>query len=285
LRNPACRSVPQIGGESSSESMIWVGFRIRNAPETATWPLERVQLHMMNNTVTTRQTLTKTLTMTALAAAAALALAAPAGADIYELGDQGAFPAAACPAANTCQVIDQLSGFQLQIGAKTNPFRVTKTGRLVAFTVVVPQITAKQATFFNNKFSNGPTVRVSILRPAPRKGVSYRYSLVGQSANYNLSNYLGSTPTFPLVTSLSVHKNDIVAVTTDTWLPAFSVGLDSTNVWRASRNAKKCDDVSTPAMQQTIGQLKVYGCGYKAARLLYRATIVASPPTTAKPKK
>ncbi|MGH2906175.1 MAG: hypothetical protein ACRDKI_05335 [Solirubrobacterales bacterium] len=229
--------------------------------------------------------LTTTLSFAAVACAAFLALAAPAGADTYELGDQGAFPTAACPAANTCQVIDQLTGYQLQIGTKKNPFRVTKSGRMVAFTIVVPEITDKQAKFFNNKFSNGPTVRVSILRPKKRRGVKYRYVLVGQSDTYQLKNYLGSTPTFPLVKSLSVHRNDIVAITTDTWLPAFSVGLDATNVWRASRNAKKCDDVSTPAMHQTVGQIKVYGCGYKSARLLYRATIIASPTPTVKKKK
>jgi hypothetical protein len=237
---------------------------------------------MMKN----KKNFTRTLTLTALAAVAAIALAAaPAGAEIYELGDQGAFPAAACPAANTCQVIDQLSGYQQQIGTVVNPFRVTKTGRLVAFTLVVPDITDKQAKFFNNKFSDGPTVRVSILRPKVRKGYKYRYALVSQSDNFQLSKYLGTTPTFPLVKSLSVHRNDIVAVTTDTWLPAFSVGLDSSNIWRASRNAKKCDDVSTPAMHQTINQIKLYSCGYKAARLLYRASIVATPAQTPTTKK
>jgi hypothetical protein len=233
--------------------------------------------------MTRTKNFSKSLTLSALTVVSLFAFSATANAEIYELGDQGAFPAAACPAANTCQVIDQLTGYQLQIGAKANPFRVTKSGRLVAFTLVVPQVTDKQAKFFNNKFSDGPTVRVSILRPAPRKGVKYRYSLVAQSDNFPLKDYLGSTPTFPLVKSLSVHRNDIVAVTTDTWLPAFSVGLDSSNVWRASRNAKKCDDVSTPAMQQTLSQVRVYGCGYKAARLLYRASIVATPlPTTTK---
>lgn len=227
----------------------------------------------------------KALTLSALAAIAALALAVPAGAEIYEVGDQGAFPTAACPAANTCQVIDQLSGYQQQIGAKVNPFRVTKGGRLVAFTLVVPEVTAKQAKYFNDKFSAGPTVRVSILRPKVRKGYKHRYVLVAQSDNFSLKNYLGSTPTFPLVKSLSVHRNDIVAVTTDTWLPAFAVGLESSNVWRASRNAKKCDDTATPAMHQTVGQIKLYSCGYKAARLLYRASIVTSPTPTVAPKK
>jgi hypothetical protein len=266
--------------------MIWVRFRASQALNTATWPLEGVQLHMIQTFMTPRtQLFPKSLILTALAAISVLAFAAPASAEQYELGDTGEFPAAACPAANTCQVIDQLTGYQLTIGAKANPFRVTKTGRMTAFTLVVPEITDKQAKFFNDKFSNGPTVRVSILRPKKRKGYKYRYALVGQSPNYALKDYLGSTPTFPLVKSLSVHRNDIVAITTDTWLPAFSVGLESSNVWRASRNAKKCDDVSTAAMHQTIGQIKLYGCGYKAARLLYRASIVASPKTTTKPKK
>jgi hypothetical protein len=62
--------------------------------------------------------------------------------------------------------------------------------------------------------------------------------------------------------------------------------VDSQNVWRASRTKKNCDDVSKPAMHNKVGAIKVYGCGYKTARLLYRATIITDPkPTTPAKKK
>jgi hypothetical protein len=148
---------------------------------------------------------------------------------------------------------------------------------LVAFTLSLPKTTEKQTKFFNDQFGGGPSMRMSILRPRPRRGVKYRYVLAAQTPVYQLTDYLGSSPQFPLRETLTVRRGDVIAVTTETWLPAFSVSVDDSNVWRASRKAKTCDDVSEPAMHDTVGQIKIYGCGYKTARLLYRATVITDP--------
>lgn len=235
----------------------------------------------MNATLKSKKSLFAAL-LACLAVAAAAVL--PANAEVVEVGDTGAFPTPACPDANTCQAVAQLTGYQIQSGTRKNPFRVTRSGRLVAFTLELPQTTDKQTKFFNDKFGGGPSARMSILRPRARKGVKYRYVLAAQTPVYQLTDYLGSTPQFSLRETLTVRPNDVIAITTETWLPAFSVSVDDTNVWRASRAAKNCDDVSKPAMHDKVGEIKVYGCGYKTARLLYKATVVTDPKKTTKKK-
>lgn len=212
-----------------------------------------------------------------------LGLAAPVSAEILEYGDDAEFPAPACPNADTCQAIAQLTGYQIQIGAQKHPFRAARAGKLVAFTVQLPKTTDKQTKFFNDKFGGGPSMRMSVLRPRPRKGTRYRYVLAGQSEAFQLTNYLGSTPQFALRQALTVKRNDVIAVTTETWLPAFSVAADEATMWRASRSAKKCDDPPENTPHTEKGSIKLYGCGYKTARLLYRATVVSDPkPTVSK---
>lgn len=218
----------------------------------------------------------------AIALAIALLVAVPASARLIEIGETGSYPVPACPDAKNCRVVAQISGYQIQIGEKKNPFRVTQAGRLVAFTVNLPQNTKEEIDFFNQNRGGPPSAQISVLRPRPRRGVKYRYVLAGQSEVFQVQRYLGSNPTFPLKQSLTVKKNDVVAISTDTWLPAFSTVVDNTNVWRASRSSKKCKDVVTPSAHTKVGEIRAYGCGYKAARLLYHATIITNPPTTSK---
>lgn len=217
-----------------------------------------------------------------IALAIALLIVVPAGASLIEIGGTDNYPAPACPDAKNCRVVAQISGYQIQIGEKKNPFRVTQAGRLVAFTVNLPKNTKDEIDFFNTNRGGPPSAQISVLRPRPRRGVKYRYVLAGQSEVFLVQRYLGSNPTFPLKQSLTVKKNDVVTITTDTWLPAFSTAVDDTNVWRASRDAKKCKDVVTPSAHTKTGEIRSYGCGYKAARLLYHATIITNPPTTSK---
>lgn len=219
----------------------------------------------------------------ALIAAVAFGLiVVPASAKLIEIGDTGTFPAPACPSETNCRVVAQISGYQIQIGERKNPFRVTQGGRLVAFTVNLPKNSKDEIKYFNDNRGGPPSAQISILRPRPRKGVKYRYVLAGKSEVFQLTDYLGTNPTFPLRQSLTVKKNDIVALTTDTWLPAFATAVDSNTVWRASRRSNKCKDVETPAAHTKVGEIRQYGCGYKAARLLYHATIITNPAKASK---
>lgn len=221
------------------------------------------------------------LTAIAMMVVAVAATAGPASAQIIEVGDDGhAMPTAACPDAGTCQAIGRVTGYQIQIGDVKNPFKMTRRGKVVAFSLKLPQPTEKQIKFFDDTFGGAASARLAVLRPKPVKGKRYRYVLAGISESFKLAGYFGSSPQFPLARSLSVKKGDVIGLTVDTWLPAFAVGLSSTNAWRSSRSAGKCDDVQDSAIHDRRGQIRNYGCLYRTARLLYTATVITEPNKT-----
>lgn len=227
---------------------------------------------------------------TALAVAAVgtcLLLAVAAHATVRELTDGGEFNAPAC-SDGSCQVMTRSTAYQVKNGTKTNPFRVPRTGSVVALSLYLPKVSNNRPTFvyryFADAFGGAPTAQVSILRSAPRRGVRHRYKLVAQSERINVKPYLGQSASFALAKPVPVRRGDIVAITTDTWLPAFRVSpQDSSSAWRASRPKGKCDagdnavNYKAPRMHKKIGQIKQYACEYVGSRVLYRATVVDTP--------
>lgn len=228
--------------------------------------------------------------VTACALALTLAFAASANATVREVGSTSLFTAPTCQD-NNCQVLTRVTAFQLKVGNRANVSRVPHDGTVVAYTLYLPSVVSKFYTYFSTTFGGAPTARVSILRRAPRKGVTkYRYSLVAQSEKLNVKSYLGGAPTFALGKPLAVKKGDVIALTTDSWIPSFVVRAeDGTSTWRASRPKGKCsrvgDDITnltTPRMHETIGGIKQYNCGFTGARLLYHATVIDKPVKTNK---
>lgn len=215
---------------------------------------------------------------------ASLAIVVVVQANVREVGETANFTTPDCTD-NDCQVITRVTAYQQQVGTRKNPYRVGRSGKVVAFSVFLPSVTKKIYSNFADRFDGSPTAKISILRPKKRRGVSYRYVLAGQSARLNLRNYLGGTPSFALEKPLSVKRGDIIALTTDTWMPGFTVaGQDSSSIWRASRPRGKCSDLVTPRMHAKVDQIKVYSCGYKGARMLYKATVVDTPKKTRRTK-
>lgn len=207
-----------------------------------------------------------------------LALAPAAGAAIREVGvfEDAPFPAASCP--ENCQAMAQVSGYQNQIGSHKNPFRFNRPGRLVAFTIRLGQPNADQLNYFKTTFGGASQARISVLRPAKTK---HRHRLLRQSELFQLEPYFGSTPTFAFEKALTVAKGDVAALTVPTWAPAFAHGLPSDNTWRSSLHADQCTaQTPPPSAQQSVGGLRVYGCFYRTARLLYSATFVGDPKPT-----
>lgn len=224
----------------------------------------------------------KLLLLTA-ALTSAFVLAAVAHAAVREVGDTANFTVPACDG-NECQVLTRTTAYQLQLGTRKNPNRVPAPGKVVAFSVYLPTVGKKQYTFFTDTYSGAPTASISVLRPKPKRGVAYRYALVNQSERINLRKYLtGNMASFALAKALPVKRGDVIAITTDTWMPSFTVvGQSATSSWRASRPKGKCtakEDLSTPRMHKKIDQIKQYGCGYTGARILYHATVVDDPKT------
>ena len=215
--------------------------------------------------------------------AVALFTAAPASAIVIEVGQpsDAAFPAASCP--DNCQAIGGITGFQVQIGSHKNPYVVTQPGKIVAFTVRLGKPNANQTQFFTNLFSGQPQARLTILQQVrsthTHKVPRWTYQVMAQSEVFNLAPYLGSDPSFPLARPISVKKGQTIAITVPSWLPAFGVGLGQDQAWRSSRSSTKCNG-TTQAAQQTVRSQHPYQCFYRTARLLYSATLVATPTPT-----
>ena len=100
---------------------------------------------------------------------------------------------------------------------------------------------------------------------------------MAESPVHELTDYLGETVQYPLVSSIPVKRGDRVAITVPTWVPALAVGAGEDTSWRASRKKDECDDTSTQTAQDDLNDRVRYECKYKTARLSYTATFITSP--------
>ena len=225
---------------------------------------------------------------------AALVVVSVATGRVAELGTTPDDNTAACP--DNCQAIGQVSGFQIQQATRKLPYRLRSYGKVVAFTVKLGNPNASQIQFFNKLFGGPPQIMLTVLRPytpaAGEKRQANKYVLAAASPLYELTNYVGSEPTFALPRPLSIKPGYVVGITVPTWAPAFAVNLADDMQWRSSRDPASCDDVRQDAAQDIRGSARTYGCVYKTARLLYSVTYIPDPkptttrpPTTTTPKK
>jgi hypothetical protein len=183
-------------------------------------------------------------------------------------------PGANVPADRACQAMGRVTGFQTMADGRRNPYKVRRSGRIVAWGVDVSRPTRKERKFFEEALSNSgpPSARLSILKP--REGD--RFKLVKQSPVVQLASVLGNRPVFTLADPLRVRKGMIVALTTPTWLSNLAdFGANNTDAWRASREEGQClneqDLLKRSRPQQKVGGQRSYACTYEGARILYRA--------------
>jgi hypothetical protein len=194
------------------------------------------------------------------------------------LGGGGSLPDPSCPDL-PCRAITSVTGFQAQTPNGTLPFKVpknTKHGKITSWTITVAQPTNSQRSFFNGFAGTPPEARISILKRVPGTKPP-RYKLRRQSAIRVLSPYLGQTVKFKLGRPLPVRRGNIVALTVPTWAPAFAVGVNKQNAWRASRQRGRCfnvTDLRQGRPQQVVDSKRVYGCRYATARMLYTAPLI-----------
>jgi hypothetical protein len=202
---------------------------------------------------------------------------------VREIGeyDDVPLPQAGCPL--SCQAIGHVTGYQVQIGTHKNPYVIKRNGKIVAFTIRLGKPDAEQTTFFANLFGTPPQARLTLLKkPKADKPKTNDLKILGQSEVFDLSDYLGSTPTFALSKPLPVDAGSTLAITVPTWAPAFAINLGPDEAWRSSRNKKDCNGTSQTAHQK-VGKTHSYDCFYRTARLLYTATFVPDPKPTSKP--
>jgi len=216
-----------------------------------------------------RVLLSALLVVSALAAMPGLAQA-----QIVEIGATAPRPAASCP--RDCQAVGRVSGFGARHAGQADPYRGTRRGKIVAFTLTLGAPTDEQAQYFTNLFGGPPRARLSVLRPGSRG----RLVLTGQSPVFELADYYGSSPTFALPRPLTLKRGYTVALTVPTWAPAFGVNLGENEEWRSSRSPDDCADLRQAAAQQRRGGSRSYGCSYRTARLLYTASFVPDPGRT-----
>lgn len=214
----------------------------------------------------------------------ALALPAAAQARVVELGAGGDPPAASnCPN-DPCVAAYQVTAYQGRSGSLKNPFVIPRAGSIVAFSVSLGKLTPTQIEFFNGRFGEDPQVQLSILRRSKTKGKKGNHRLMRQSKVYDVTAFLGSTPTFALDKPLRVGKDARVAITIPTWAPLLdTVELARSDWWRASRAEDDCgkdDKLSPPSVQDEIGEVVDYQCTYFNSRLLYTATYIPDPTPT-----
>ena len=217
-------------------------------------------------------------------AIAALALPAGAQARVIELGAGGSPPGASnCPN-DPCVAAYQVTAYQGRSGSLRNPFVVPRAGKIVAFSVTLGKLTPTQVEFFDGRFGEDPQVQLSILRRSTVKGKKGNHRLMRQSKVYDVSRFLGSTPTFALDEPLRVGKDARVAITIPTWAPLLdTVDLTRSDWWRASRAKDECgkdDKLSPPSVQNELSEIVDYQCTYFNSRLLYTATYIPDPKPT-----
>jgi hypothetical protein len=209
----------------------------------------------------------------AIGAFAATTGAAAPGTATVVLGSTATMPDPSCPEL-PCQAVGSVTGFQVGTDQTSLPYMVPRDGTIKAWTLTLAQPTPKQRSFFNGFFGTPPEARLAILRRVPETNPP-RYSLVSQGAIKVLSPYLGQTVKFG--SNLTVERGDIVGISVPTWAPMFAQGLDSKNVWRASRAPGTCTN-STSIREgealEKVNKRATFGCKYSTARLLYTATLV-----------
>jgi len=216
----------------------------------------------------------------ALAAVVALALVASlaSASSVREIGVDNAdkLGKPGCP--QNCEAIGQVTGYQVQVGKKKDPYIIGRKGKIVAWTIALAKPNRKQMQFFTDLYGPTPKARLSVLKLSHH---GRRAKLMAQSGTFNLKPYLGSTPTFGLKKALPVTGRSVIALTVPTWAPAFTVKLGKSYSWRSSRSSTGCNDVEQQAAHQKRGSTRGYGCFYRTARIEYSADFVPDPkPTT-----
>lgn len=217
-----------------------------------------------------------------------------------ELGKTPRSPSPNCPARekppgqptterDVCQVTGQVTGFQKSAEGRKGLFRAKRNGTIVAWSVDLANPSRSERQTFGEaaqtpQDGKAPTAGISIIR---RTGPDI-YRLKNDSPVIPVRTYYGDRPIFTLDTPLRVRKGDIVALTTNTWLPAFSIkGQDRNDAWIASRRKRNCEvpnsvpperrldyffDHTSPHRER--GTTRPYECTYKSARILYWAYFV-----------
>jgi hypothetical protein len=209
----------------------------------------------------------------------ALALVLPAAAPAT-LAEIGVIPPTtpatvpSCPA-SPCLAVSRTTGFQVKVATVHNPLSATRSGTIVAWTIMLGKPNATQVKFFNTNEGGPSEAGIAVLRAVAKPHLTYK--LIASSPPVKLEPYFGKTAQFPLETTIPVKKGDVIALTVPTWAPALALGFGNDTSWRASRQKSQCTSTSAQTTQTQVGGSVQYFCLYQTARLAYSATLISTP--------
>ncbi len=211
--------------------------------------------------------------------ACGLALALPAG-SLATLTEVGVIPETTPPSTPSCPTpsclaVSRTTGFQVKVETNNNTEAAPREGTVVAWTVTLGKPSATQIKYFNENEGGPASAGIAILRA--QKSPKLTYKLIAQSPVVPLEKYFGKTAQFPLASTLSVKKGDVVALTVPSWAPVLALGFGKGTSWRASRPKGQCATTGTQTAQASLGTSVQYYCLYQTARLTYSATLISTP--------
>jgi hypothetical protein len=221
------------------------------------------------------------LLLTFALAAALAVLPAAASARYVELGSVADNAPLNCPGTteSPCVAAVRMTGYQGRAsGGPKNPYYIRRDGFLTMFTVHLAKPTEEETNFFNNNFGTPSTARISVLRRGDTRKTRLNHRLIRQSDTFELDRYFGSKPTFVFDRPIPVKKGNWIALTVPNWAPLLSTNLSRTNWWRSSRAKDSCEPPKSLRQfaMEDLREVKVFGCTYHSARLLYTVTYVPS---------
>lgn len=189
--------------------------------------------------------------------------------------------------ANCKIVLTRTTGVEASSDGVINPTRVNREGWIVSFDVGLSRLVGKAKKRkqiikgLNAQYGGVPELALSVLKPGPNN----RFTVVEQSATYQLQSYLGEVleqplsvpPRFSSFTALHVIRGEVIGLTVPTWAPVLSYGLSTSDfAYRQSRRA----NCNNPAASQTArtrdGETATYNCYYTGTRIQYSANEITN---------
>jgi len=207
-----------------------------------------------------------------------LALPVVASGRIVTLGEADpALPTSKCPN-DPCLAAYQMTGYQdVANNSKKRPYLIRRGGRVIAFTVKLGRLTQEQIDFFDGRFDDPASVRISIMRKGRKKPRLHDHRMVAQSEVFSVEDDFGASHTFVLDEPLKVERGNIVALTVPTWAPVLAPEQERSEYWRSSRSRGRCgtaEENAPPSAHMKVGSLRDWRCSYRRERLLYTVTYV-----------
>lgn len=205
-----------------------------------------------------------------------------------ELGQtKTALVAPSCPPSvpsSQCTIIlTRVTALETLRDGITYPTTIKSSGRLVAFSVGLSQLSSSPTTqksyihYLDQAYGGTTQVAITVLKPIGKKS-KFKWQTIASSPVYHVESFLGHVIQIPLDTSIEVRPGEVVALTTPTWAPVLSINVDSKLfAYRQSRSYNCNNPPSVSQAQMTPNVTVAYACDYPGTRLEYSVTEVTYP--------